>query len=282
VFRYLFLLITTDIDIAALSDAPRATKMPNMNLVLPQLAALTLCVCFALAPTALNAQNQAATPSQTAKPGPSSQTAKPGPPSQTAKPGPAEGKPQFTEDQMKEMIDKLRDRVGNAANQVIGRIQKEETDLRIKFSYLRKPDRLDPNTYASRDEIAQWRGSVQQLKEKEDLLERLYADADQDLGNALIQQKVNAAIADQIRNELLKSFPWSTIKRKNELMREFIAEHFELLAFYDKNWGSWRPGREPGTPTFDNRQLAAAFDNLKEKINTTGLQIEDQYKVMVQ
>ena len=271
-FRYLFLLITTDIGVAALSNAPRATKMPNTNLVPPQLATLALCVCFALAPTALNAQNQAATPPQTAKPGP---------PSQTAKPSPGEGKPQFTEDQMKEMIDKLRDRVGNAANQVIGRIQKEETDLRIKFSYLRKPDRLDPNSYASRDEIAQWRGSVQQLKDKEDLLERLYADADQDLGNALIQQKVNAAIADQIRNELLKSFPWSTIKRKNELMREFIAEHFELLAFYDKNWGSWKPGREPGTPTFDNRQLAAAFDNLKEKINTTGLQIEDQYKVMV-
>jgi hypothetical protein len=282
VFRHLFLLITTDIGIAAFSNAPRATRMPNMNLVPPQLVALTLCVCFALAPTALNAQNPAATQSQTTKPGPQSQTAKPGPPSQTAKPGPAEGKPQFTEDQVKEMIDKLRDRVGNAANQVIGRIQKEETDLRIKFSYLRKPDRLDPNSYASRDEIAQWRGSVQQLKEKEDLLERLYADADQDLGNALIQQKVNAAIADQIRNELLKSFPWSTIKRKNELMQEFIAEHFELLAFYDKNWGSWRPGREPGTPTFDNRQLAAAFDNLKEKINTTGLQIEDQYKVMAQ
>jgi hypothetical protein len=260
----LFLFSTTDIDIAILSNAPWATKMPNMNLVPPQLAALTLCLCFALAPTTLNAQNQSASPSQ------------------TPKASPAEGRPQFSQDQMKEMIEKLRDRVGNAANQVIGRIQREETDLRIKFSYLRKPDRLDPNSYASRDEIAQWRGSVQQLKDKEDLLERLYAQADQDLGNALIQQKINAAIADQIRNELLKSFPWSTIKRKNELMREFIAEHFELLAFYDKNWGSWKPGHEPGTPTFDNRQLAAAFENLKEKINTTGLQIEDQYKVMVQ
>jgi len=183
---------------------------------------------------------------------------------------------------MQEMLEKLKDRIGNAANQVIGRIQKEETGLRIRFSYLRKPDRLDPNTYRSRDEIAQWRESVQQLKEKEDLLERLYADADQDLGNALTQQKINQAIAEQIKNELLKSFPWSSIKRKNELMREYIAEHDELLAFYDKNWGSWKPGPETGTPTFDDRKLAATYENLKEKINTIGLQIEDQYKVMVQ
>jgi hypothetical protein len=240
--------------------------MPNMNLVPPRFVRLTLCLCFAFAPATLHAQNQATTPSQTP----------------AAKPGPSNGKPQFTDAQMQEMLSKLKDRIGHAADQVIGRIQKVESDLRIKFAYLRKPDRLDPNTYGSKDEIAQWRESVQQLKENEELLERLYANADPDLGNALTQQKINQGIAEQIKNELLKSFPWSTIKKKNELMREFIAEHDELLTFYDKNWGTWKPGPETGTPTFDDRQLAAAYQTLKEKINATGLQIEDQYKVMVQ
>jgi hypothetical protein len=240
--------------------------MPNMNLVPHQLARLTLCVCFAFVPSTLQAQNQVASPSQ----------------SPAAKPGPSNAKPQYTDAQVQEMISRLKDRIGNAANQVIGRIQKEETNLRIKYSYLRKPERLDPNTYASKDEIAQWQQAVQQLKEKEDLLERLYADADQDLGNALTQQKINQTVAQQVKNELLKSFPWSTIKKKDELMREFIAENFALLTFYDKNWGTWKSGPEKGTATFEDQQLAANYQNLKEKINATGLQIEDQYKAMVQ
>ncbi len=240
--------------------------MPNMNLVSPLLARLTLCVCFALAPATLRAQNQAAAPSQTP----------------AAKPGAGGGQRPYTDAQIQEMISKLHDRIGNAANQVIGRIQKEETGLRIKYSYLRKPERLDPNTYGSRDEIAQWRESIQQFSEKEELLERLYANADQDLGNALTQQKINHAVAEQIKNELLKSFPWSTIKKKNELMREFATENNELLAFYDKNWGTWKAGPEKGVPTFDDQHLTATYQNLKEKINTTSLQIEDQYKAMVQ
>jgi hypothetical protein len=253
-------------------------KMPNMKSVSPLLAWLTLCFCLALAPAKLHAQNQATPPSQNpgAKPGPGD--AKPQP---ATRPNPGDGQPQYT-DAQKEMVSKLEDRIHNAANQVIGRIQKEETNLRIKYSYLRKPERLDPNTYGSKEEISEWQGSVQQLKEKEDLLEKLYANADQDLGNALTQQRVNQSIAEQIKNELLKSFPWSTIKKKNQLMREFIAENFELLTFYDKNWGTWKPGPEAGTAAFDNVQLAATYKDLKEKINSTGLQIEDQYKAMVQ
>jgi hypothetical protein len=237
-----------------------------MNLVFPQIARLTLCVCFTLVPAVLQAQNQATAPSQS-----------PG-----AKPGPSTGQPKYTQQQMQEIILKLRERIGNAADQVFGRIQKEENGLRISFTYLRKPDRLDPSTYGSKDDIAQWRASIEQTKEKEELLEKLYANADQDLANALTQQKINQAIAEQIKNELLKSFPWSTIKKKNELMRDYIAEHDALLTFYEKNWGTWKSAPDTGTPTFDDQQLAATYRSLKERINATGLQIEDQYKVMVQ
>ena len=75
----------------------------------------------------------------------------------------------------------------------------------------------------------------------------MYADAEQDLGNALVQQRINQSIADQIKNELLKSFPWDVIKKKSSLMRDFIAEHDEFLTFYDTNWGAWKPGSE-GSP----------------------------------
>jgi hypothetical protein len=183
---------------------------------------------------------------------------------------------------MKEMISKLQDRIQKAADAVLGRIQKEEVDIRLKFSYLRKPERLDPNSYGSKDDIKTWRDSLQQLKDKENGLDKLYADAEPDLGNALIQQRINQSVADQIKNELLQSFPWSVIKKKSELMREFIAEHGDLLNFYDQNWGSWKAGSTPGTATFDDPKLAATFQDLKGKINDTGKQIEDQYKAMVQ
>ena len=221
---------------------------------------------FVLVPVTLHAQNHAVAPSQT-----------PG-----AKPGPSNTAPKYTEEQMKEMISKLQDRIQKATDAVLGRIQKEEADVQIRFSYLRKPERLDPNYYKSKNDITIWRDSLQQLKDKEIGLDKLYAEADQDLGNALIQQRINQSIADQIKNELLKSFPWSIIKKKSDLMQEYIAEHDDLLTFYDKNWGSWKPGSEPGTATFSDNHLAATLQNLKDKIKVTGQQIDEQYKVMMQ
>ena len=210
-------------------------------------------------PARLPAQSAAAVPSQTP----------------AAKPSPGT---KFTDEQVQEMIAKLQDRIHVATDRVMGRIQKEETDLYIKFSYFQKPNRLDPNTYSSKEDIALWQQSLQELRTKEATLEKLYADADQDLGNALVQQNINVGIADQIKNELLKTFPWGTIRKKNQLMQQFIAEHGDLLAFYDKNWGAWKPG----TATFDDPKLAAAYKSLKEKIVATGLQIEGEYKTMLQ
>jgi hypothetical protein len=231
-----------------------------MSLTLSKLVAL--CVCFALLPATLSAQNQATSPSRT-----------PG-----TKPSPSISTPKYTEEQVQEMISKVQDRIRNASDQVMGRIQKEESQLYIRFSYFNKPDRLDPNAYSSKEDIALWQQSLQQLREKEATLEKLYAEADQDLGNALIQQRINTALAEQIKNELLKSFPWETIRKKNKLMQEFIAEHGDLLAFYGKNWATWKSG----TATFDDQKLTTTYEDLKKKIIATGLQIEGAYKTMLQ
>ena len=235
-----------------------------MTVFSSQSARLICCLLFAFVPAALHAQTQAAAPSQTP----------------ASKPTVA-GAPKYTEQQMQEMISKLQDRVQKAADAVIGRIQKDETAIRLKFSYFRKPERLDPNTYGSKDDITAWRESLQQLKDEENGLDKLYADAEQDLGNALVQQRINQSIADQIKDELLQSFPWSVIKKKSGLMRDFIAEHDDLLTFYDTNWGAWKPGSERGSATFVDAKLAATFLELNEKINASGEQIEEQYKVMV-
>jgi hypothetical protein len=183
---------------------------------------------------------------------------------------------------MREMVAKLQQRVGKATDEVIGRIKKQEDDLQIRFSYFRKPDRLNPASYTSKDDVVQWQQSLQQLKEKADTVEKLYAYADQDLGNALIQQRINQPVAEQIKNELLRSFPWDIIKKKNQLLKEFVSEFGDLLTFYDKNWGSWKTGTAAGAPSFDEPKLASAYQGLKEKINATGSQIEDEYKKMTQ
>jgi hypothetical protein len=236
-----------------------------MNVFSLRTARFTCCVLLALEPATLHAQNQSVPPSQT----PGARAA-------------AGETPKYSEQQLQEMISKLQSRVKKAADTVLGRILKEEDDVHIKFSYFRKPERLDPNQYGSKDDIAIWRGSLKQIRDKESGLDKLYADADLDLGNALIQQQINQSVADQVKNELLKSFPWSVIKKKSELMRDFIAEHDDLLTFMDKNWGTWKPGPKPGTTTFDDPHLATTFQDLQTKINATGQQIDDQYKLMAQ
>jgi hypothetical protein len=236
-----------------------------MNLRSTHLSRLLRYVLLALSPVAVQAQTPLLSPRN----------------SPAAKPVPTVA-PHFTEQQLQDMIAKLQGRIQQATDAVIGRIEKTEADVHLRFTYLRKPERLDPNSFASKDDITSWRTSVQQTRDMENTLDKYYAEANVDLGTALIQQQINPAIADQIRNEILKSFPWPTIKKKSELMKQFIDAHEELLAFYDKNWGTWKRGAAPGSAVFDDPSVGATFRTLKEKISTIGQQIDDQYEALVQ
>ena len=178
------------------------------------------------------------------------------------------------------MIAKLQERIGKATDAVFGRIQKEESDLHIRLFYLIMPDRLNPSTYTSKDDVTQWRQSLQQFKEKADSLAKLYENSDSDLENALLQQRINQSIAGQIKKELMQSFPWDTIKKKNQLTQEFVSDFSALLTFYYNNWGSWKTGSTAGAPSFDDPKVASTFQSLKDKVSTVGAQIEDQYRAM--
>jgi hypothetical protein len=153
--------------------------------------------------------------------------------------------PKYTDEQMQEMAAKLQERIGKATDAVFGRIQKEESDLHIRLSYLTKPDRLNPSTYTSKDDVMQWQQSLQQFKERANSLAKLYENANLD-----------------------------------QLSQEFVSEFGALLTFYYNNWGSWKTGSAAGAPSFDDPKLASTFQSLKDKVSAVGVQIEDQYRAM--
>ena len=198
-------------------------------------------------------------------------------PGQNPKPAPA-GPEKFTREQIEEIVSKLHDRIGKAADHVMGKLQKAENDIFMRFGYFQKADRLDPNTYASRDEVSQWQQSLKEMKQKQDALEQLYGNADQDLGSALLAERIDPRICEQVKKELLQTFPWDTIKKKDQLMQQYLGGHGELLTFYDKNWGTWKRGANP--PTFENQQLNGTYQSLKVKITTLGDQVTDQYRAL--
>jgi hypothetical protein len=198
-------------------------------------------------------------------------------PGQSPKSSPA-GSQKFSKEQIEEIVSKLHERIGKAADQVMGRIQKAENDVFLRFGYFQKPDRFDPNAYASRDEVSQWQQSLRELKQKQDALEQLYNNANQDLGGALLAERIDPRVCEQVKKELLQTFPWDTINKKNQLIQQYLAEHGELLAFYDKNWGTWKRGSD--SPTFDNQQLNGTYRSLKIKIITLGDQVADQYRAL--
>jgi hypothetical protein len=198
-------------------------------------------------------------------------------PSPTPAPGRVNSK-KFTDQQLQEIGRKLRERTGAASSKVMSPIQQMEIAVNLKYNYFRKPQRLDPRSYASKTELSDWQKLLQDFKDKEDALDKLYLSADTDLGNALIEQQITPAVALQIKTTIVNSFPWSAIKTKSQLMQDFIVAHGELLSFYDKNWDSWKA--EPGELQFESSELASSYKNLKNKIESIGQRIDNTSREM--
>jgi len=171
-------------------------------------------------------------------------------------------------------------RLTNAADKVLNRIQNEENDLYLRVNYFEKPDRLDPNSYASKEEVAQWQGLLQQLKEKHDLVTRLYADLGKDLDAVFKDAGVSKDLVDQFKKLVMDGFPWEEIEKKKKLIADLIDEQEKLLSFYDKNWGSWTPSTNPNKPEFTSAAAASIYKKLRDQILNTSEQIENEYKAM--
>src|ERR1700730_4485633 len=116
------------------------------------------------------------------------------------------------------------ERLTNAADKVLNRIQNEENDLYLRVNYFEKPDRLNPNSYASKEEVAQWQGILQQLKEKHDLVTQLYAALGKDLDAELRSAGGSEEIVARFKKFIMDGFPWDTIEKKKNLITDFIEE----------------------------------------------------------
>ena len=172
------------------------------------------------------------------------------------------------------------ERLTNAADKVLNRIQNEENDLYLRVNYFEKPDRLDPNSYASKEELAQWQGLLEQLKEKHDLVAQLYADLGKDLDTVFKDSGVSKDLVDQFKKLVMDGFPWEEIEKKKKLIADLIDEQGKLLSFYDKNWGSWTTSTNPNKPEFTSASAASIYKRLRDQILNTSEQIEKEYKAM--
>jgi hypothetical protein len=170
------------------------------------------------------------------------------------------------------------ERLTKAANKVLNRIQSEESDLYLRVSYFEKPGRLDPNSYASKDEVAQWQGMLQQLKEKHDLVAQLYADVGKDLEAELLNTSASGETAARFKKYIMDGFPWEAIEKKNNLLSDFIDEQAQLLLFYEKNWGSWTSASDSNKPEFTSASAANIYKRLRDQILKTTEELEKEYK----
>jgi hypothetical protein len=172
------------------------------------------------------------------------------------------------------------ERLAKVADKVLDQIQIEENDLYLRINYFEKPERLDPSSFASKDEIAQWQGVLQQLKEKNDKVAGLYANVSKDLDAAFKGAGASEELAARFKQVILDGFPWDQIQRKKELISDFIDAHGKLLTFYEKNWGSWVKGSDPAKPEFTSASAASIYKRLRDKIVSTSDQIQKEYKAM--
>lgn len=173
----------------------------------------------------------------------------------------------------------LRQSVATSVSKVLDRIQGEEAQLYQRLSYFQKPERLDPNSYASVDEVQDWQKLLQQLHAKGDLVANLYANAGKNLDAELTNARVNAQIAQRVRQMVLDGFPWEIIQKKNRYFQQYVDAHGKLLAFYQKNWGAW----DAGQPLkFKTVQLAGAYQKIKDQVVSAGKELDQQYKAMAE
>ena len=198
----------------------------------------------------------------------------------TASPSPSAGRTPTAAEQR--VIDAQKSALQNAANTLCEQIQVEENDLYHRLGFFERPTRLDPSSYASLDEVAQWRSLLQQLKEKGDRVATLYKNLGKNLDAELKDSKVaiDPMIASQFKTILLGAFPWDTINKKSSLFDRYVENHQKLLDFYQKNWGAWQPSGKDGKPIFRTPSLTATYDKLREELVSTGRQLNEEYVAM--
>ena len=168
----------------------------------------------------------------------------------------------------------LKDRIAEATDSVMSKIIDQEKDLRMRLGYFEKPERFDPNSFGTKEEIQNWQKLVDQFQESRDQTAKLYGDASESLETALLNEKIAPALATAIRKDIISSFPWDDIVKKDDLLTTYVGYHRQLLTFFDQNWKTWKPAK----PYFADQKTEADYDKLCQQITSTGKEIDTIYK----
>ena len=96
----------------------------------------------------------------------------------------------------------------------------------------------------------------------------------ENLEAALLNEKIAPTLATAIRKEIISTFPWDDIVKKDDLLTSYVGYHRQLLAFFDQNWKTWKPDK----PYFADQKIQADYDKLCQQITSTGKEIDTIYK----
>ncbi|MBV8275033.1 MAG: hypothetical protein JO170_07215, partial [Verrucomicrobia bacterium] len=156
----------------------------------------------------------------------------------------------------------LKDRIAEATDKVMNKIVDQEKDLRLRLGYFEKQDRFDPNNFATKDEIQDWQKLVDQFQQSRDQTAKLYGDASENLETALLNEKIAPALASAIRKEIISTFPWDDIAKKDDLLTSYVGYHRQLLTFFDQNWKTWNSAK----PFFADQKTESDYEKLCQQI----------------
>jgi len=139
-----------------------------------------------------------------------------------------------------EMMATLKDRIADASDKVMTKIIGQEKDLRMRLGYFEKPERFDPNNFSKKDEIQDWQKLADQLQQSRDETAKLYGNASENLETALVNdERIAPDLAQAIRKEIISTFPWDDIAKKDDLVTTYVGYHRQLLTLFDQNWRTW-------------------------------------------
>ena len=168
----------------------------------------------------------------------------------------------------------LKDRIAEASDKVMSKIIDQEKDLRMRLGYFEKQERFDPNSFGSKEEIQNWQKLVDQFQVSRDQTAKLYGDASESLEAALLNEKIAPALAAAIRKEIISTFPWDDIVKKDDLLTTYVGYHRQLLSFFDQNWKTWNSAK----PYFADQKTEADYEKLCQQITSAGKEIDTLYK----
>ena len=144
----------------------------------------------------------------------------------------------------------------------------------MRLGYFQRQERFDPNNFASKEEIQNWQKLADQFQASRDQTAKLYADASENLETALVNERIAPSLAAAIRKEIISTFPWDDIAKKDDLLTTYVGYHRQLLTFFDQNWKTWNSSK----PFFADQKTEADYEKLCQQITLAGKEIDTIYK----